>query len=122
MCCLHEFILVDEPPLDSVFSVTFLTVLLIVYAATTCKLQSNLSKLVSMDQEKSLIVKQQLAFLITFALKVGVEVWDTVRILEGHSAREAYVLAATHGVVSIMYKGVPLLYMLVTHVKTFKQS
>ena len=66
-----------------------------------------------------------MAFLITLVLKVAFESYEVYIQVEQNkeelSLPEAYTLEILHSCVSIVYKVCPLLYMLLTHIKTFRR-
>ncbi len=114
----------EEADLFLISQDLFLSLCAIYYCAITYVLHSKVNKLNGMQVEKCEIYKQQLAFLFTLIFKVAVEYYETYVHLSRDSISEktGFQLAIMQACTSILYKSMPLLYMLHTHGKTYRRG
>ena len=109
-----------------------LCAMLLGYFITIRMLYNNICKLERMQEEKREIVKQAVIVFLTSILKIALEcykLWNHAYCFqheqictEEFDRGVAFRLAWMHSVVSVIFRSVPLLYMLCLHLKTCKKD
>lgn len=113
-------------------TIFLLCAMLLGYLITIRMLYKNIGKLEGMQEEKRETLKQAVIVLITSILKIALEcykLWNHAYCFQNEQIctqefdrKVAFRLAWMHSIVSLIFRSVPLLYMLCLHLKTCKKD
>ena len=97
----------------------------IFYIITTCSLYVKVQLIDGMDDEKNAIIKQALAFAGSLTIMVSMQSYKGSILInmdpndQEASKDTAFQLALADSIMAPITKGIPLIYLLLTHMKTY---